>query len=138
MKAIIDTNGLLNSVPNNGSKRWLYDAFISKKFEWVFSNEIISEYAEMIGSKFGEDAVEVVLPILLAATNTIRYEPYFKWKLVIDDPEDNKFVDCAIGANVDYLVSDDRHLIRLRNIERLFPPVSVIKFDEFKEVLGIK
>ena len=138
MKVIIDTNGLLNSVPKNGSKRWLYDAFICKKFEWVFSNEIISEYAEMIGSEFGETAMEVVLSILLTATNTLRYEPYYKWKLVVDDPEDNKFVDCAIGANVDFLVSDDRHLLRLRNMERLFPPVSVIKFDEFKQVLDIQ
>lgn len=32
MKVVIDTNGLLNSIPKNSQKRWLYDAFIAKKF----------------------------------------------------------------------------------------------------------
>ena len=32
MKAVIDTNGLLNAIPRNGSKKWLYNAFMDNSF----------------------------------------------------------------------------------------------------------
>jgi uncharacterized protein len=88
MKVVVDTNGLLNSIPKNSAKRWLYDGFIAKEFIWVFSNEILSEYAEMIASEYSERAMEIVLSILLTANNTLRFEPFYKWQLVIDDPDD--------------------------------------------------
>jgi putative PIN family toxin of toxin-antitoxin system len=126
IKAVIDTNILLNSIPKKGSLRWLYDAFQNEEFIWVFSNEIITEYAKVINREFSKQAMEVVFSILLTAVNTQRFEPSYKWQLVSDDPDDNKFVDCALGANVDYLVSNDRHLRNLLKIKDLFPPVPVV------------
>lgn len=135
MKAVIDTNGLLNSIPKNSAKRWLYDAFIAKQFIWVFSNEIVSEYSEMIALMYSERAAEIVVSTLLAAPNTQRFESFFKWQLVGADPDDNKFVDCAIGSNADYLVSDDRHIRGLLKVENLFPPVPIITFEQFRVIV---
>jgi predicted nucleic acid-binding protein len=136
IKAVIDTHGLLNSIPKSGSHRWLYDAFIREEFIWVFSNEIISEYAETINREFDAQAMEIVFSILLTSINTQRYEPSYKWQLVTTDHDDDKFVDCAIGANVDYLVTNDRHIRNLLKIPDLFPPVPIITFEVFKEILG--
>jgi uncharacterized protein len=47
-----------------------------------------------------------------------------------------KFVDCAIGANADYLVSDDRHIRDLLKIPDLFPPIPIISLKKFKNILG--
>lgn len=47
----------------------------------------------------------------------------------------NKFVDCAVGAGVDYLVTADKHIRNLAKIEDLFPPVPVISFKDFKRIL---
>lgn len=85
--AVIDTHGLLNSIPRNSEKRWLYDAFVSKQFVWVFSNEILSEYAEMIAIEFSEKAMQSVVSTLLTAPNTNRFDPFFKWQLVEADPD---------------------------------------------------
>ncbi|WP_229599073.1 putative toxin-antitoxin system toxin component, PIN family [Runella sp. CRIBMP] len=90
IKAVIDTHGLLNSIPKSGSYRWLYDAFIREEFIWVFSNEIISEYAETINREFDAQAMEIVFSILLTSINTQRYEPSYKWQLVTTDPDDNR------------------------------------------------
>ncbi|SFE37834.1 hypothetical protein SAMN05216167_11349 [Spirosoma endophyticum] len=46
-----------------------------------------------------------------------------------NDPDDNKYADCALVANADHLVSEDRHFSILRDIE--FPRLSVIRIDEF-------
>lgn len=135
MKVVIDTHGLLNSIPKNGEKRWLYDAFIAKKFVWVFSNEILSEYAELISTEFGYRAMELVVSILLTSSNTYRYEPSYKWQLVEQDPDDNKFVDCGLGANVDFIVTDDKHIRSLLKIKKLFPPVPVLTFEQFRQLL---
>ncbi|WP_298351563.1 putative toxin-antitoxin system toxin component, PIN family [Runella sp.] len=137
IKAVIDTNILLNSIPKKGSLRWLYDAFQNEEFIWVFSNEIITEYAKVINREFSKQAMEVVFSILLTAVNTQRFEPSYKWQLVSDDPDDNKFVDCALGANVDYLVSNDRHLRNLLKIKDLFPPVPVVTPVQFKKIIGL-
>ncbi len=140
MKLVIDTNGLLSSIPNGSSRRWLYDAFINKKFVWVFSNEIMTEYEEMIAYEYSQKAADLVLNILLTATNHEKHEPAYRWQLVEDDPDDNKFVDCAISSNVDFLVSDDRHITKLRKIANLFPPITILTFDELKiyfEKLGM-
>lgn len=115
--------------------RWLYDAFADEQFSWVVSNEIISEYAELVGSEFSLKAAELVMALLLTAPNHERYEPSFRWGLISEDPDDNKFVDCAIGANVDHLVLDDRHILNLRRRKNLFPPVPILSFAQFKRVL---
>ncbi len=136
MKAVIDTNGLLNAIPKRGSKKWLYHAFMAESFIWVFSNEILTEYDEVICQKFSQDVANYVISSLLASANHQRFEPSYKYQLVAKDPEDNKFVDCAIGANVDYLVTDDRHILSLLQIPDLFPPVPIITFAQFKTILN--
>lgn len=135
MNVIVDTNGLVNAVPRRGSKKWLYNAFVDEAFVWVFSNEILTEYDEIITLKFGPSVANYVINSLLTAHNHQRFEPSYKYQLVIDDPDDNKFLDCAIGANVDFLVTDDRHILRLREIVDLFPPVPIVSFAEFKTIL---
>ena len=136
IKAVIDTNGFLNAIPKNGSKKWLYHAFIEEEFIWIFSNEILSEYSEKAAEWYGEHTMNFVINSLLSSGNCQKFEPSYKWQLVVKDPDDNKFVDCALGANVDYLVSDDKHIRDLLKIPDLFPPVPVVTFEEFKEILG--
>ncbi|RZJ58302.1 MAG: PIN domain-containing protein [Hymenobacter sp.] len=45
------------------------------------------------------------------------------------DPDDNKFVDVAIAANADLLITNDKHFDILKQIE--FPRVSIISFQLF-------
>ena len=49
------------------------------------------------------------------------------------DKDDNKFVDCAVSCNADYLVTNDRHFDILASIE--FPKVITIKAKEFLAML---
>lgn len=137
MKCVIDTNGLLRSVPRRSEFRWLYDAWKSKKFIWVVSNEIITEYAEVIEREYSLQAADIVIETLLTSNNHQRTEAFFKWQLVESDPDDNKFVDCAIASNADYLVSDDKDILQFNRIPSLFPPIPIVDFDTFREVLGV-
>lgn len=55
--------------------------------------------------------------------------PSYAFHLIKADEDDNKFVDCAIIANANYIVSNDRHFDVLREIP--FPKVDVIKINQF-------
>ena len=65
---------------------------------------------------------------------TLFITPYFKFQLIDDDPDDNKFVDCAISANAKYIVTEDHHYNILKHID--FPKVDCITLDEFMKEKG--
>lgn len=54
---------------------------------------------------------------------------HYHFNLITADPDDNKFVDCAIQANAHYIVTNDHHYDVLRHIE--FPKVGLIKLMDF-------
>lgn len=133
MLAVIDTNCLLASIPPKSSHYWLYEAFIQKKFTWLISNEILTEYEEKITEIYSVKAAQLVLNILSVAPNVIYAEPYFKWNLITQDIDDNKFVDLAIAGNADYIVTNDKHFSPLKSLE--FPKLSIASLNEFKEII---
>jgi uncharacterized protein len=58
---------------------------------------------------------------------------YINWRMIYADPDDDKFIDCAIAANADYLVTNDKHFNILAKIE--FPTLKVLRIDEFMDLL---
>ena len=53
--------------------------------------------------------------------------------MITKDPDDNKFSDLAIAANVNYLVSNDKHFNVLKGLP--FPTVTVVTLEEFKSII---
>jgi predicted nucleic acid-binding protein len=49
---------------------------------------------------------------------------------VQDDPDDNKFIECALECRADYIVSGDTHLLNLKEYEG----IKIINAGEFLEV----
>jgi uncharacterized protein len=134
MRVVIDTNCLLASIPPKNPEYWLYLSFRRKDFEWVISNEILLEYEEIITDFYSPKTAELVTNILLTLSNVIRTEPFTRWQLIADDPDDNKFADIAISSNAHYLVTNDHHFDVLKTLP--FPTVKVVSLQEFKEIMG--
>ncbi len=133
MRAVVDTNCLLASIPPKGQGYWLYEAFIAKKFTWVVSTEILLEYYEMITLRFSKETADLVIEIMLSKSNTELAEPSFIWNLIEADPDDNKFANLALSVGATLLVSNDKHFDIFNAID--FPPLNVVKLNEFKEIL---
>jgi uncharacterized protein len=51
----------------------------------------------------------------LTTGNLLRVIPSFNFRIIVDDPDDNKFVDCAIASEADYVLTEDLHFSVLRN-----------------------
>lgn len=61
--------------------------------------------------------------------NVEKIEISYKWNLITTDPDDNKFVDCAIAGRVKYIVTNDRHFNILKDIQ--FPKVDIMSIQDF-------
>jgi len=134
MRVVIDTNCLVASIPPKSKDFWLYLAFKSEAFTWVISNEILTEYSEILSEFYSQETSKIVIEILLAAKNVELTEAYFNYNFIVKDPDDNKFSNLAISTNAQYLVSNDKHFNIFKKIE--FPPLNVVKLDKFKKILN--
>ena len=54
-------------------------------------------------------------------------------RIIVNDEDDNKFVDCAFAANVDYIVRNDNDFNILKQTP--FPQIEVVTLNSFKEIL---
>jgi len=133
MKIVLDTNCLLVSVQEYSDFFWLWKAFRDKKIVLCYTSEILNEYLEILSRYFSVSFAESIVEEILLSPNTKQVAVYYKWQLITVDPDDNKFVDCAISVNAKYIVSNDKHLKVLDNID--FPKVNVLTIYEFKEEL---
>ena len=133
MRIVIDTNCLLVSIPKFSETRWLFDGLRSGIFEFGITTEILEEYEEVIGDFYSPNVALNVVEMLPNLRNSILVTPYYHWDLIIDDKDDNKFVDCAIGCQSDYIITHDKHFKVLQNIP--FPKVTCLKMNELSRLL---
>lgn len=133
MIIVLDTNILVASLGKKSPYRPIFDALIFEKFEIAVSNEILNEYAEVTEQKTTSEISQNVLRLLINLPSLKLIQTYYNWQLIIADPDDDKFVDCAIAAQADYIVSDDGHFKVLKDIP--FPKMKVIRGIEFLELL---
>ena len=130
---VLDTNCLLMAIPKISPYRIVWDSFLDNRFVLCVSNEIIEEYLEILSNKVGYHIATNVITAILTSTNVKFVTPYYKFNLIASDADDNKFVDCAIAANADYIVSEDVHFKVLDTIS--FPHVNVLRIREFANIL---
>jgi putative PIN family toxin of toxin-antitoxin system len=133
MKIVLDSNVLLVSLPRKSIFRPVFDAICSGRITLVVSNEIMIEYEEVLCRYTNKVVANNVLEFLLVKPNVGKIEPFYKWNLITADADDNKFVDVAIAANADYIVTNDHHFDVLDNIN--FPYIQSIKAEDFLKML---
>ncbi|MEN9609490.1 MAG: hypothetical protein RLZZ628_304 [Bacteroidota bacterium] len=132
MKVVIDTNVLLVCIPPSSEAHWLWQAIVAGTLDVYVTTDILMEYAEIIGRRANPILAEAVLDLLGELPNVHFTDKYYFWQLIEVDPDDNKFLDCAITAGAHFLVSEDKHF----NVVQLYPyfNIKVVKLKEFKEI----
>lgn len=132
LRCVTDTNVLLVCVSDKSSWHWIYSNFRAGAYELCVTTEILAEYAEVLERHMGPIVSQDILDSLITRRNLMEIEPTYRFNL-LSDPDDNKFVDCAIAANAGCIVSHDRDFLPLRAIE--FPKVAVVDTEAFRELL---
>lgn len=121
------------SVHSDARPAW--QAFREGRYVLCVSDEILNEYQEILSMVANSAVATNITQAILHSPHTELLNPYYHFNLIEQDPDDNKFVDCAIQAGADYIVSEDSHFRHLKDIG--FPKVLVIKLAEFLSDLGL-
>ena len=130
---VIGTNCLIQMISLHSPYRPIWNAFLSGKFQLCISNEILEDYQEIIEQQTTARLAENIILLILNRRNVTFVDPHFRLGLIAEDPDDNKFVDCAFAANADYLVSNDKHFDILKRTP--FPSLNLIRMSDFLSVL---
>ena len=133
MKVVLDTNCLLVALAQKSPYRCIWEKFRHGVFSLCYSTEILQEYEEILLRYYSISTVVLTMEMLLKSPNIIQNVPYYRWNLITVDPDDNKFVDCALNAGADYIITNDKHFNILNEIE--FPPIKVIDIEMFKNII---
>ena len=127
---VLDTNCLLPAIKRDSIYYPIWRDFMAGKYVLCVTDDILNEYQEIISQKTGSTEVaHNIVSAILNRRNVLHVTVYYHFGLITTDPDDNKFVDCAIKANARYIVSEDHHLDILQTIP--FPHVEVIGIDQF-------
>ncbi len=134
MKVVVDTNCLLASFSKKSPYRWLFDSILRAELTLAFTTDILLEYEEMVSKKTNQEVAQNLMKLLIDLRSREQVEVYYFWNLIAQDADDNKFVDCAVAANADYLITHDRHFNALQDIE--FPKVRIATLPEFQSIFN--
>ncbi|MBD0365894.1 MAG: putative toxin-antitoxin system toxin component, PIN family [Flavisolibacter sp.] len=133
MKVVFATNVLLVSIPTRSKYHPIIEALADYKYRLLLSNDIYLEYLEIIAAKSNPSVVEGIINFIYKQGNIEIIDVHFQWNLISVDWDENKFCDCAIAGNADYIVTNDAHFNVLKNLD--FPKLKVITAEEFLNVL---
>ncbi len=133
MKIVLDTNCLISVIMPGSYNNDIWEAFRAGKYTLCVSNEILFEYHEILAMRYNNLIANTVLKELIETPNIERINPTYRFNLITTDPDDNKFVDCAIIAGATYIVSNDRHFRELDKYD--FPKVDLRTLSEFLSIV---
>ena len=109
MQVVLDTNVLLQARAAGHAYHAILRAWMEGRFDWVVSTEILLEYQEIITRRTGAARWAVLEQLLGMSRNVRLMDSTFRFAVIKEDPDDNKFCDCAIAAGADYIITEDRH-----------------------------
>ena len=131
---VLDTNALIQALPTKSRYHRIWTDFLEGRYILCVSNEILMEYEEILSIHSSMEVAHHVVEAIARHPRTFFRESFFHFHLLSDvDKDDDKFVDCAISANADYIVTEDSHFRKLKDIP--FPRLTVLTLDEFNDAL---
>jgi len=131
MKVVLDTNIFISGIFWKGSSNRVITNWKEGKFTLVTSLEAVSEIIKILKDfkiKLSDEMIKEWVDLIVR--NSMIVEPKEKIAIVKDDPKDNIFIETAVAGNADYIVSQDNHLLKLKD----FRGIKIITPDEFNKI----
>ena len=128
LQVVMDTNVFVSGVFFSGPPYRILQAWQSGEFELVVSHEILEEYRR-VGEVLAEEHASIDLnPILSFVIEHAKLYKSIKLKeAVCEDPDDDKFIACALSSGSRVIISGDKHLLKVSG----YQGIEVLKPREF-------
>lgn len=119
-RLVLDTNILISALGWKGNPRAIFQKILNGDFELLISSKQLKELMRVLDyPKFGfaEDKKSRFLSIILEAATLV--EVRHKLNIIKEDPSDNMLLECALSGGADYLITGDRHLLKLKMLKNI-------------------
>ena len=134
MRIVLVTNCLVQSLSPHSVYYAVWESLLNGQNVLCVTTDILYEYAEILPRFFSKELAEVIVSTIANAPFVVHVSPTYRFNLIQSDPDDNKFVDCAIIAAARYIVTNDHHFNILREIT--FPLVQIISIKDFVRLIS--
>ena len=135
IRVVLDTNTLISALLFSGTASRLVPLWQSRRITVLVSKEILQEYLRVLAyPKFqlGDHEIRALVEEeLLPFAETIRVRR--RLAVVRRDPEDDKFLECAVAGRAEYLVTGDRNLRELGS----YRGITILTVGEFLERMNL-
>lgn len=128
-RIVLDTNCLLQALPGRSPYHKIWTEVLAGRICLCVNTEILNEYEEILTEKTNSEIAHNVVEAIARLHTTIYQEVYIHFGLIKEDVDDNKFVDCAVAADAEYIVTNDSHFNILKQIN--WPKLSIISIKDF-------
>lgn len=137
MKIVLDTNVLISGTFWTGDSFKILNKIDKEEIELIISEDLIKEYEKIINSdeiieKITDKKLILNKVVQKVINNSVIVEPKQKFNVVKDDAKDNKIIEAAIEGKADYIISQDKHLLKLKS----YQGIKIISPEEFLEILS--
>jgi len=129
-RIVIDTNVYISAIFWGGKPREVLELGRNGRISIFTSSEIQAEIEMKLKTKFRIEENEVAQILLDYAMFTMPIKPLHRIAIIEADPDDDKFMECALAARAGYIVSGDKHLLNLKN----YQGIQIKKPAEFLEI----
>lgn len=129
MKIVLDTNVLISGVFWGGKPRKILSLWAEGKFKMVATGKIFDEYIRVM-KKIDKNERMVNKWSAFILENSVFVDDK-RLVNICRDPEDNKFLDCALFAKARYIISGDDDLVSLKKTGK----TKIVTPGEYLEIL---
>lgn len=119
----------MQSLPSKSPYHKIWTDVLDGNIQLCVNTEILNEYEEILSIKTTKEIARNVIETIARLSTTYYQDTYFHFGLITADTDDNKFVDCAIAADAEYIVTNDKHFEVLK--ETPWPKLLVINIKDF-------
>jgi putative PIN family toxin of toxin-antitoxin system len=132
IRVVFDTNVYISALMFGGLPGSLLDLAFLQSFVLVISPALMDELDEKLLLKFEVSAEDAAIIRAKLEGNAEIVMPDVVLDVIEDDPDDNRVLECAVKGNANYVVTGDRHLLKLGTYEAI-PIVTVRQFLDAAE-----
>jgi putative PIN family toxin of toxin-antitoxin system len=120
VRIVLDTNVFISGIFFGGPPFQILKAWKERKIQIVLSQEIVGEYqrvAESLAKKYPIVDISAIIELFTIYSQIVETKGYEISEC--EDPDDNKFIECAMAGNCKIIVSGDKHLLKLSGFQNI-------------------
>lgn len=135
VRAVLDTNVLISAIVFGGVPRQIVEAAVAGAVQLYVSEDTMAEFRDVLARPaFGLSPKFVRATVSELGSLAEWVGPTQRISVVREDAADNRILECAIAASAEYLVSGDKHLLKLKS----YSGIEVVSPQAFTKVLASK